>query len=336
MYEFDLVLFCKTCLKDKENLIIQADSIKKYNKEHIPYYISVREDEYEEFSKIKKKHSFTYEIILDENVSNILTENEYHSDKYNVSYINQQLVKLEFYKTNIAKHYVVIDSDCYFIKNFGINDFLVDSDTPYLPLTERLKGDRNFWSLFLIGGTERNKKSYLSKKTDAKQNVTIEQFIGRNGKYFTIEMPFVITSEYMADFETVFLKQEKNMTISELLVKYPSEMQLYCNYLLKKHFKYQACNALFLPNHLDASYQILRWLGFDEQLISQNYIGILMNDGYVKSKKFKSNWIGKHIIRNIIKFHHKISKQRTPIFIKLLLGIIPIRSVRIKLREYFR
>lgn len=126
------------------------------------------------------------------------------------------------------------------------------------------------------------------------------------------------------------------MTLQETLMKYPCEMQLYVDYLLYKRFNYQACNAFFLPIHVDTMYQICRWLGFDAGLLSQNYLGILMNKGYVKSLKFKPNFIGKYIIRNIIRCHHKISKQRVPILVKLLLGIIPDQKLRIQIRNNLR
>lgn len=333
MNKFDLVIFCKTFKRDIDCFIIQALSIKKHNIENIPYYISVPTEDIDIFEELKEKYKLTYSILADEEISQLVKENEYDNKAFNVNYINQQLVKFEFSKTNIAKHYIVLDGDCYFIKNFVASDFLLDSDTPYMPLTEGNKGDRLLFQLY-------NNNDYCSWnhkiKNNEKEPATSQEFIGREGKYYTLEMPYIITSSYIMDFENNFLKNKKHMTLKETLIKYPCEMQLYVDYVLYKKFKYQACNAFFLPNHHETMYQISRWLGFDEDIIANNYLGILMNKGYVKSLKFKPNFVGKYIIRNIIKLHNKISKQRVPITIKLLLGIIPNKNLRIKIREMYR
>ena len=151
MAKYDLVIFCKTFIRDIDCFLIQAKSVKNFNVDNIPYYISVPTEDIAEFEKLKEKYALTYEILADESISQLLTENEYKSSAFNVNYINQQLVKLEFSKTNIAKHYIVLDCDCYFIRNFHISDFLLDSDTPYLPLTEGEKGDRILFQLYSGG-----------------------------------------------------------------------------------------------------------------------------------------------------------------------------------------
>lgn len=330
MDKYDLVIFCKTFIRDIDCFLIQAQSVKEFNVDNIPYYISVPSEDIGEFEKLKEKYALTYQILADEDISELLTENDYKDSAHNVSYINQQLVKFEFSRMNIAKHYIVMDGDCYFIRNFYISDFLLDSNTPYMPLTEGIKGDRILFQLF-----SHSKRSHRAANSNGGGGSS-KVFIGRKGKYYTIEMPFVITSSYVLDFVNNFLKNEKNMTLKDTLMKYPCEMQLYVDYVLYKRFNYQACNAFFMPNHMETMYQICRWLGYDTDLIAQNYLGILMNKGYVKSLKFKPNFIGKYIIRNIIRFHHKISKQRVPIPVKLLLGIIPDKNLRIKIRNYLR
>lgn len=328
MYKYDFVLFCKTCLRDTKSLIIQADSIKKYNIENIPYYISVEKAEYNEFKKLKDKYSFTFEILVDEKISKSLNNTKYNADKY----INQQIVKLEFYKTNIAKHYLVLDSDCYFIRNFHLHDFLEDSETPYLPITSGITSERFFWTIFL-----RKKENIKSKKIEPKEkkNISVEEFIGRKGKYYTIEMPFPVTSEYMRNFENDFLKVQKKLSLAETLIKYPCEMQLYCNYVLKEKFRFRASNALFFPNHFDTGYQIIRWLGFDEKVLAQQYLGILMNKGYVKSLKFTPNIFGKYVVRNLLHFHYYMTKQRFPSTVKIVCGMIPSKKVRKKIKDHF-
>ncbi len=153
LYKNILALFCKTCLRDKESLILQAQSIKKYNKDNLPYYISVTEKEQEDFEKIKKEFNFTYEILTDEELASFTDKSTKDLQIWDKLYIEQQVVKYCFYKTNLAKHYIVIDSDCYFIRNFFKENFLIDEDTPLLPICSGFKGDRQLIASFLgVGG----------------------------------------------------------------------------------------------------------------------------------------------------------------------------------------
>lgn len=185
-----MVLFCKTFLRDIDCFLIQAKSIKEFNVENLPYYISVPTEDIAEFEKLKQKYGLTYQILADETISKLIKEDEYKEATHTVNYINQQLVKFEFSKTNIAKHYLLMDADCYFIRDFRTSDFLLDSDTPYLPLTEGFKGDRILFQLFCCP-----KPPHKARKATGGEGSSIE-FIGRKGKHYTIEMPFVITSSY--------------------------------------------------------------------------------------------------------------------------------------------
>ena len=141
MAKHNFILFCKTFSGDIDTFLIQAKSVNKYNINNIPYYVSIPEHEIELFNKLKHEKSLNFEIISDSHISNLIQEKNFTPNGFTADYINQQLVKLEFAKTDIAKHYLVLDADCYFIRNFDVSDFLLDDDTPYLPFTEGCNGD---------------------------------------------------------------------------------------------------------------------------------------------------------------------------------------------------
>ena len=50
---------------------------------------------------------------------------------------SQQIVKSSFWKLNLCKNYMMIDSDSYFIKEFTCDDFLYDDETPYTVMHEQ-------------------------------------------------------------------------------------------------------------------------------------------------------------------------------------------------------
>lgn len=51
-------------------------------------------------------------------------------------YINQEIIKLAFWKLGLADNYFCVDSDAEFIREFRIADFMFDAITPYSVLVE--------------------------------------------------------------------------------------------------------------------------------------------------------------------------------------------------------
>ena len=113
-----LVLYCKSYHKDVERAKILLDSIVKYNEDNIPFYISVPETDIELFQNILGTEYYT--LVTDESID---TDNE--------GWKGQQIVKSQFWKLGLCENYVCVDSDCFFIKPFHVNDFMFNDATPY-------------------------------------------------------------------------------------------------------------------------------------------------------------------------------------------------------------
>lgn len=141
-----------------------------------------------------------------------------------------------------------------------------------------------------------------------KQIGNISEFIGFEGNEITIDVPFVLTSDYMAKFED-YLKN-KGCDFETILNIEPCKMQWYLEYVVTNNLPYMYTSAFFLPLHIDTQYQVYRLLGFYEDIIKKNYLGILMNKGHVKSIKFKPLFIGKYFVRPLLRLHYKLTKNR--------------------------
>ena len=103
-----LVLYCKSYINDFERVKVLAESIKKYNMDNIPFYISVPKNDYKLFSQLADVN-----IVIDEDIYTL--DNNWEA---------QQIIKSNFWKLNITENYLCLDSDSYFIKPFYISDFL--------------------------------------------------------------------------------------------------------------------------------------------------------------------------------------------------------------------
>src|SRR5579862_2428126 len=106
-----LVLYCKSFIRDLDRCNRLLLSVITYNRDKIPFYISVPKEDVVAF-KSRFDTDFGgvgYTIISDEDLMN---------QSLHQSWKNQQIVKMLFWKGVETENYVVLDSDSYFIKDF--------------------------------------------------------------------------------------------------------------------------------------------------------------------------------------------------------------------------
>ena len=124
----------KTCKKDFKYAFRFLKSYTRYNRDNIPLYIVMGRREMQVFREIYR--------YKDDNVSYIEEEKcPYLLEKKSVKglskeYLNQEIIKLWFWETQIAENYLCVDSDAVFIRDFYISDFMYDDSTPYSVLCE--------------------------------------------------------------------------------------------------------------------------------------------------------------------------------------------------------
>lgn len=154
----NFVMYCKTYSGDFERLSNLLKSIKKYNKDNIPLYISAPEHELYLFRPFSRANIF---VISDESFAEKYLAKTGHS-KMSVGYINQQICKLTFHKTALTKNYLCLDSDTIFIRNFYISDFMYDDKTPFtvLVMDKDLSIERHYRKKFWVGRQKAIKKIY--------------------------------------------------------------------------------------------------------------------------------------------------------------------------------
>mgnify|MGYP003140228684 CR=1 FL=1 len=114
-----LSMFCKSYRGDFERLKVLLESYRQYNKDKIPFYLSIPKND---------KH------LLDFDVSdiNVVYDEDLYTFKYNIDgWRQQQIIKHFFHKKCPSDNYIIIDSDCRFIKDFYIDDFIAYDNVPY-------------------------------------------------------------------------------------------------------------------------------------------------------------------------------------------------------------
>lgn len=122
----NIVLYCKSYKGDVERVKKLKDSIEKYNKDNIPFYVSCPKEDKQIFKDILGTEN--YILVNDEDIYELINRLD--------GWRSQQLVKSFFHKLKVTKNYFCLDSDAYFIKDFYISDFIAEGDTPYTLIHE--------------------------------------------------------------------------------------------------------------------------------------------------------------------------------------------------------
>lgn len=268
-----IVLLCKSYLPDLSQLEILIQSIECYNVDKIPVYVSVPSSDYEIF---KKKLEGTNVVLLcDENVSNQLIEKPIND--FSIGYINQQIIKLSFWKLNLCENYLCIDSDCIFSRDFNRTDFIAkkSEDIPYTVLTQ----DKDLW-------VEPEYRSYYEARLEKLE--IIKRRIGlKDNRYCTSHGNTILSRKVLQSFETNYLVPN-NLSLSDILREASYEFSWYNFWLLKdKTIEIFQIEPYFKVFHIFEHYLefIRKDITIDD--ISIAYLGVCMNSNWAKEYGIK-------------------------------------------------
>lgn len=258
-YKHKLILFCKSYRGDVERVKVLFDSIQKYNTDQLPFYLSIPKNDLHVFQNAIG--TVGYEVVFDEDLTNLAQQQ---------SHFTQQLFKMEFYKTNIAEFFFLIDSDMYFIRNFTAEDFLVDG-VPYLTMHECK--DLLEYS-HLIHGDNRMVEWFKGER------IAIMDLFGRKGKCYDYSgtANLYISKGFEGLYENYC--KPNNLTFLDLLNFKASENTWYGEYVLASGIDYMPCAPMFKTFHYKWQYDHSKSLGITESMIADTYLGITMQSNW--------------------------------------------------------
>ena len=263
-----LVIYTKTFSRDLIRLKVLIESVKEYNEDNLPFYISIPKSE---FSLFKNNIDTDYvNIIFDEDITNI-NEQSWHS---------QQIVKSNFWRLDLCENYLMVDSDSYFIKNFKTNDFLYGS-TPYTVCHEQ-KELFNWSSKFGDDTLGFNPKDgFMSDRNK------IMEIFNRTGKYYDFgPSPTIWSRVVWESFNTEYLLKY-NLNFDDLINYCPSEFTWYGEWLLySKVIEIMPIEPLFKVFHYSPEYQYYKQLQFSEENFKENYYGFVMSSNWGAPLKY--------------------------------------------------
>ena len=264
-----LALYCKSYSTDLRRLVRLAESVRKFNVEGLPFYVSVPLAELSLF----REHLLhvNVELIADESILAASPRINPYQVARMPGNVSQQIVKSEFWRLGLSEAYVCLDSDAVFIRPFGRSEFISDDGTPYTMLDEA----HDLLEDALRHGRERVLTAF---KREANQ---VQQLFGRVGRRYSFgPFPLVWHRAVWLSLDEYYL-QPRNMNFADAIALAPIESRWYGEALLA----YQAvplrpCQALFKVYHYAWQFDEDRKKNSLKNAIEQIYCGVIMQSSW--------------------------------------------------------
>lgn len=191
-------------------------------------------------------------------------------DGLSSGYLNQEIAKLTFFEYGFAEHYLCIDSDTMFIKEFRICDFFYDDDTPYIVLVQ----DKDLHSKSYYINFAKDRIHFIKKIFD---------FVGlEDSRLRTCHNSQIFSSQILQSLKNDFMKP-KNLTFIDLLNISPFEFTWYNAYFQKVSLiKEVAIEPYFKMYHTKAEYILDRFSGNHISNLQSQYFGYTLNSNWSK------------------------------------------------------
>jgi Family of unknown function (DUF6492) len=264
----NISILCKSYNLDMERAAAMADSVRKYNRDALPLYISVPRSDLEIF----KNRIGTSDVIwlCDEDIIAANPQIDMSAYLSLPGLISQQIVKAEFWRVNPNENCVCIDSDSRFIRDFFASDFLSPDGNPYTILYE----GKTFLQFCLMNGVQET-ELYFEKMSQE-----MREYFGRQGPSYNYNpFPVIWNKKVWAALAEILEADRSN--ILKAIVAHPYESSWYGEALLK----YQSIPLLpkepiFKAYLYLEEYEHDKALGMNEKILAKFYLGVV----------YQSNW----------------------------------------------
>lgn len=285
-----LALFCKSHRLDLKRIERLAESVKSFDKEGLPFFISVPPADIGLFQEYLSGFNLT--VISDEDIISMNPRIEIAKFQSLPGNVSQQIVKSEFWRMGLADTYLCLDSDAIFIRAFKQEDFLSDSGFPYTVIDE----GHEFLSFALLHKKEQIVNAYL------RDALKVQSLFERTGRIYSFgPFPVLWHRSVWESLELNYLRPN-GMTIMDAMQKIETESFWYGEALLKyKSIPLMPCQPLFKVYHYAWQFDQEKKAGMTVEKIARLYIGIIYQSAWERDMDWPSeggNWTN-HLARRL-------------------------------------
>ena len=271
-----LVLYCCSFSKDLNRVKRLLQSIQRHNAEKLQTFISAPAKDLELFKRELSGYDFT--LVNEEDIIRRNPRIDMALLYQKPGGIQQQVIKSEFWRLDISDNYLVLDSDCIFIKDFGLADFMATDDVPYSVIHEGKD---------VLQATERFGPRYVRQGFIAIRT-PIRDIMGNKGVVYDYGgAPFLWSRKVWEALDMNFL-QPNQMSFLDAVLKCESELTWYGESLMKyRPFPLYPREQLFRHYHYEHQYWQDRKLGYTEDILRKDYLGVVYQSNWQTWEDFK-------------------------------------------------
>lgn len=286
-----LVLYCKSYRQDARRARRLAQSVARFNREGLEFHVSAPASDLPLFRELLA--GIPHQLHADEA---ILAANP-RIDAARVAampgYRSQQVVKSEFWRLGLCETYLCLDSDSYFIRDFGLGDFIAADGTPYTVLHE---GKDFLQYLVNIG-----KHKYVDHAREESRRFA-EYFPGVESRYRFGPTPVVWSALVWRALDARFL-QPRNWSLADAIEAFPSELHWYGGAMLAyPPFRLLPREPLFRLYGYVEEYWRARRLGETDDTLKANYLGVTCQSAWDKADDVDPEKRIRRALRKFLKY----------------------------------
>jgi hypothetical protein len=280
-----LALYCKSYSTDLRRVVRLAESIRQFNADKIPFYVSVPQSELPLFHE--HLSGLGVELLADEDILRASPRIDAAQVTRIPGSVAQQVVKSEFWRMGLCEAFLCLDSDAVFIRPFSLADFMTPDGTPYTMLDEAHD---------LLEDALRRKRERVVAAFNREADL-VQQLFGRSGRRYSFgPFPLVWHRAVWQSLDERYL-QPRNMSFADAIAQAPIESRWYGEALLA----YQAvpllpCQALFKVYHYAWQYDQDRRAGLTTEQLARFYCGVIYQSAWERDMDWPlegGNWLSR-------------------------------------------
>jgi hypothetical protein len=270
----DLAIFCKTYRGDLDRFCQLAHSVALHNGEGLPFLVSTPERDAELFRSALPAHQIVW-----------TTDEALLAGTMDDGWTQQQIVKFHVARAGVAKNYLMVDSDFYFIAPIEKRQFVDADGVPFLVLREGTRA-RFFEAIYGGGQHAPATISPATKFVDESQWRKLDPWdtghgirriqclFGRSGPSYSF-MPGPVWNAAVLEQMERELLEPLRMTFHDLIAISPWEYQWYGEWVLARRphpiYPIEPCFFGFVA---DNEIERARAIGISEAFIARYFVGI--------------------------------------------------------------
>lgn len=269
------------------------ESIQKFNRDSIPFYISVPEKDLELFKANIHDPDKLIHWVTDENVVVANSAESLKTYREWDGRLSQQVIKSEFWRLfTYPISYLCIDSESKFIKNFYLSDFLHEDGHPYTVMHQ----NKELLQLATNKGVLKVPTNFY------RESETMKKVFGRVGVDYDFgPTPVIWSSKVWRDLDEKYFKP-KRMTIWDAILSVPSELRWYGEALcFYGSIPIHSIESMFRVYHYDWQYFFSKKNGETEGLLIQQYLGVLKQSNWDYELDYGQHATRKSLLSRVVR-----------------------------------